>query len=462
MGYIHRHVRCLAFCAAFAGVPFLDVDVDAKDRVPVAAARKEAEASIRKLYKSELSAREEDDQRRLVSTFVDLAKKSRSNPAGAFVLLKIAKDTAIDLGDVDLTMQVVDEIDRSFRVNRLSLLSDTLTRCVKTTHRESQLQAIVRLAIGGVDTAIEKLDAERATALRKAARGAARKTGSKWLLFNASREKEKIETFSRWLEKHADAVETLVKSPNDPAACAEVGAFLCFTMHEWDDGLRLLARGPPGPLRTLARDDLQTKTGGVPERLAIAHRWQELASESSNDQRDGALERAYGWYQAVVEDLDGLDKAETQRKLLLRPSQYLADLEAFDVELGYGALGRYDRLGYANGRIVVDGVSPRYALSMHPPSQGFSQARFKIDESYKSLEGFAALNHTARRFGQGVFFVIRGDGRTLWKSKALKKPNEAVPFEVSVRGVEVLELTIHRPRSSGECHAVWLEPMLTR
>ncbi|MDN5202213.1 NPCBM/NEW2 domain-containing protein [Fulvivirgaceae bacterium BMA10] len=75
---------------------------------------------------------------------------------------------------------------------------------------------------------------------------------------------------------------------------------------------------------------------------------------------------------------------------------------------------------------------------------------------------FVGIANTETSIGKGtVRFVINGDGKLLWKSKKIKGGAKALPVELSVKGVKVLELIVEDAGDgvSGD-HAVWAEAML--
>lgn len=61
-----------------------------------------------------------------------------------------------------------------------------------------------------------------------------------------------------------------------------------------------------------------------------------------------------------------------------------------------------------------------------------------------------------------VTFVVLGDGKTLWTSKPIKVSGSLQKCNISVAGVEVLELRAMCPGPAGGAYAVWVEPHVTR
>lgn len=89
-----------------------------------------------------------------------------------------------------------------------------------------------------------------------------------------------------------------------------------------------------------------------------------------------------------------------------------------------------------------------------------SKLFYQEDDKGKRFVGIA---DTESSIGSGsVRFVIKGDGKELWKSKKLKGGAKAVPINVSVKGIKILELTVEDAGDgvSGD-HAVWVDASLS-
>ncbi len=101
----------------------------------------------------------------------------------------------------------------------------------------------------------------------------------------------------------------------------------------------------------------------------------------------------------------------------------------------------------AGGEIFERGI---YA---HAPAKH----SYDLGGGWKSLSGKAGM---ASGKGGSVRFEIKGDGKTLWKSKVIKSGG-LVDYEVKVSGVKLLELVVD-PTSdgTGSDWGLWLDPIL--
>jgi hypothetical protein len=152
-------------------------------------------------------------------------------------------------------------------------------------------------------------------------------------------------------------------------------------------------------------------------------------------------------------------KPTTAGKLFARgPRRYLADMEEFDVKTNEWGFRKDGTLNDKTAILVEGKISPK-GLSMHPPDNGYSSVKYRLNDEAAVFRGKAAIDDTgAPLFAPGHFEVL-GDGVTLWKSKEFK--HEKRPPEecnISVAGVRTLELRYYSPSFKHGQHAVWVEP----
>ena len=59
-------------------------------------------------------------------------------------------------------------------------------------------------------------------------------------------------------------------------------------------------------------------------------------------------------------------------------------------------------------------------------------------------------------------FIVRGDGRVLWKSKPVFKGSKTQRCSVKIDRFDVLELAVHCPGHNAYAHSVWLESIVRK
>ncbi len=111
------------------------------------------------------------------------------------------------------------------------------------------------------------------------------------------------------------ARERLKTHPDDPAACLTVGRWLCFDRNDWDEGLKLLAKGSDDALRTLAAKELTSEPSTADARVARGHAWWDLAEKSEGRARSALRRRAGQWYEEALPELSGLVQKRVEARL---------------------------------------------------------------------------------------------------------------------------------------------------
>jgi len=146
---------------------------------------------------------------------------------------------------------------------------------------------------------------------------------------------------------------------------------------------------------------------------------------------------------------------------------FLSDMQEFNARVGWGNFGKNGKLGYdlpIGDNIRVDNKFYPNSLSAHPPSNGHSSVSYRLGRKMKLFKAWAAYNdkeHAHLDPETLATFVVLGDGVCLWASSPLQK-GVMESCQISVEGVDVMELQVHCPGSFGNVRAVWLEPQLFR
>jgi hypothetical protein len=113
--------------------------------------------------------------------------------------------------------------------------------------------------------------------------------------------------------------------------------------------------------------------------------------------------------------------------------------------------------------VIVDGRRYTDSFGM---SAG-AVRNYNICGVFTTLRASVAVDDNIRRSepGQTVVFVVRGDGRELWRSEALDGDHPVVSFEIPVSGIKNLELAVQSNNDKsrfGGLPADWIKPVLIR
>jgi len=115
-------------------------------------------------------------------------------------------------------------------------------------------------------------------------------------------------------DRVAPFVEKLKTAPDDPAANLAVGKFLCFSKHEWETGIPLLARGSDPSLKHLATLEI-SRPSAADDMVRIADGWWDLAAKESGAMKRDMRGRAAVWYKTALSSVNGLTKEKVEKRL---------------------------------------------------------------------------------------------------------------------------------------------------
>ena len=112
------------------------------------------------------------------------------------------------------------------------------------------------------------------------------------------------------------AQERLKTAPDDADACLAVGRWYCFQQGDWDEGLKLLAKGSDAALKSLAVEELASKPSKAEDKVARGDAWWDLAEKATGKPKAAMRRRAGQWYLEAMPDLaPGLAKLKIEKRL---------------------------------------------------------------------------------------------------------------------------------------------------
>ena len=298
----------------------------------------------------------------LTFNLLEAGRKNKSNRAEQFVLLRRAGEIACSACEPDLMLEAVDAITAAgFTIPPYQVKSRFLKRLLEqdTLGSADQLSTVSAACIrfaedaaanGAIDEAFDVLAAagkslaepsKRALAACRTAQAAVNHARN--LAEKAEREKKvrdtqgDLDTIKSAQSALADcgkglqqarheyeAIQTsqeqLKTHPDDPDACLTVGRWCCFSRGDWDEGLKLLAKGSDVALKTLAAEELASKPAQAEEKVARGDAWWGLAEKATGKAKAAMRRRAVHWYQEAMPDLAaGLVKSRVDNRLAQSP-----------------------------------------------------------------------------------------------------------------------------------------------
>ena len=222
--------------------------------VPGAAQQKEAEKTVREIFKEEFAKNTPADKTALAQKLCAQADESKDDPAARYQLLVMAANLSAEAADFDAMAADFDKLSADF---------------------DGDLSNLQKFALG----------------------------------LAAARTKDAA------LSKLAAAFKTLIDKPDDGAANLIAGKHYFFTKGDFERAMPLLAKSVHPTLSKLARDDL-ARPQEPPAQIASGDAWWDAGEKSTDkDEKKRFEERAAQWYQKALPSLNGLVKMKIEKRM---------------------------------------------------------------------------------------------------------------------------------------------------
>jgi hypothetical protein len=290
-------------------------DVTTRYPIPEAAKQREAEKVIKELFKDQYAKKGAADRQSLARILLDQVARMQDDPVAMWVLFREAQEVAVQAADVKTALEAVDGVARIFDVDGMALKSTVLSGIGKAAKSADEFLILAE----SVDKLVEELmaadlydNAEKAatTALQFARRA----NDARLVARAASRAKEVSEAKTRFASMKG-VLETLARTPDDPAANLEMGQFLCFVKANWDLGIRFLAKGSDASMKSLAQREISLLSQPA-ETSGVADGWWEVAEKEKSPLRKNQMTaHAKTLYEMALPTVSGLTRAKIEKRL---------------------------------------------------------------------------------------------------------------------------------------------------
>ncbi|MGA2622137.1 MAG: formylglycine-generating enzyme family protein, partial [Thermoguttaceae bacterium] len=292
----------------------------------------------------------------LARKLLEDGRKNEANRAEQFVLLRRAGEVARDAGDTAAMLEAVDAmVAAGFDIRPLQVKARLLKQLVSVPGGATQVSAVITACVkfaeetaagGAPDEALDVLGAAKKTladstkraqnanrvarAALARARSSADKAAQEKKADEAQAELEAIKSAQTALADCAKglqqvrhehevilaAQEKLKTDPDDADACLAVGRWYCFYEGDWDEGLKLLAKGSDDALKSLAAEELASKPAKAEDKVARGDAWWDLGEKATGKTKAAMRRRAGQWYQEALPELaSGLGKSRVEKRL---------------------------------------------------------------------------------------------------------------------------------------------------
>jgi hypothetical protein len=302
----------------------------AKEPIPDEAAQKVASELIAEVYKSDLDAAKTVEQKvELASKILRDGIATTDDPTARYVMLRIARDIAVEQGDLVTALDAIEWIVQGFEADKFELQLDAATAVAKVLRLPADQSSFAFLLIPVMDTAIDADRYEHAKSLGALALSSARRARDRDRIEEIVTKTKEIDEIASEAVKVQAALDMLAASPSDPEANFAVGKFLCVVKGDWRRGVAMLALGSNEKYRSAARLELE----GAPDALALGDAWWEIADELEGSAKSRTQAHAGQWYRKALPTLSGLTKVRVEKAIASLPpeAQWIDLLAMVDV-----------------------------------------------------------------------------------------------------------------------------------
>lgn len=282
-------------------------DKPARRAIPGAEAQKKAEKKLKEQFKAEYAKTKPEDKAVLAAKLLVPGREDRNDSAQWYVLLREARDLAIEAKRPRLAFEAIADLEKHFEVDgvasRVKAIGDL---CKDAT--DMQVAAIFRAVQNLVQQALDREQVEAARKYLDAIDGPVRANKADQIIRRLRELRNELNEYEGEFRAVTSARAQLMSDPENPEANLTVGRYLCFMHGDWEKGLPMLAKGKDAGLKQLASKELSQPTE-LKEQLAIADGWWKR-SESLPDQRRelNLVRHAKVWYERAGATAEGEDR----------------------------------------------------------------------------------------------------------------------------------------------------------
>ena len=266
---------------------------------------------IRAQYKDAYARRTAGDQMELARQFRKLATDSPLDSVKQYVLLREARELAVNAGDLDEAFAIIDQTSRLFAIDPAELKSTAVANAMdRALIPEPQL---MENYLKVCDDALYRGDVQLAVQSSNLAFKLARLSRNPATIARAKQMDLRVHDARREATEVVAAANKLQSNPDDPALNLAVGLYLCFRRGMWEQGLPELAKGSDKRLADLAGKDMDGPPS--PATMAeLADGWWDVPDTKQTPVRR-SRERAAYWYAKALSQLTGVSKDRAQSRI---------------------------------------------------------------------------------------------------------------------------------------------------
>jgi hypothetical protein len=264
---------------------------------------------LREKYKTEFASRDAAVRAGLAHTLREQADKENDSIA-KFVLLREARELAVDGGDFSYSLDVIDDMAKTYQIDVNEMKATALAGGVDRARLSRGELAQNYLKV--TDEAINAWDLY--IALKAVYLAEKESAGNPEFLAEAKGREKIARVRSHEVTLATQAAQKLARNPENPEQNLILGRHLCFNRKNWEVGLPYLAKCGISALKEIAQKE-QANPTDAGTMSALADAWWEFNDPKAGLLAGSARARAAYWYAKALPGLSGEKKDEAEKRI---------------------------------------------------------------------------------------------------------------------------------------------------
>jgi hypothetical protein len=289
--------------------------------VPSSEEQAAAEKELRALYKADYAKTDKQDKLIFAGKLLQPGRENRKDHAAWYVLLREARDLAVEGNGPRLAVEAIREMDQFFVIDALPMQIKVLTTIAQAPGAPAAA-AVAETALGLANRAVDDdnydaagtLIATAETALDAVQKNPKQLKSVQNHVKLVKARKSELEGFIKDHKAFLAAREKVEQAPGDADANLAVGKFLCFFHGRWDEGLPFLTKGGDDLIKAIAKQDLAGPPA-VDRQMVLANDWWDLAKSREGRPASNLRRRAKLWYERAGEHAGPAERLKAGQRI---------------------------------------------------------------------------------------------------------------------------------------------------
>lgn len=307
----------LALALLCGAAPSVGAESAQRVSPPTKEAREAAEKVVQELFGDEIEKATRgsaDVKLALVKKLIKQAGETTDDAAARFLIYQKARDVAAAAGDVTNCMAAIDKLAEQYAIDPAADRLTALTGLAKNAKSQDSVQAILDAALPAIDEAIAADDFDAAGKLVRFASSLATRLRNAQVVSQLKSRPAEIDLLKKEYAKVAEAEKKLSNDPDDPTANQTIGFYRGPMKGDFNSALDYLAKGSDAVLRDLAKKE-RVVAEVAAEQAKLADGWWDAAEHQREPAKSRIREHAADLYRNVVQNLNGLSKAQSESRI---------------------------------------------------------------------------------------------------------------------------------------------------